>query len=676
VLAVFGRRAELRDLMAAVDGPGDDLGPALETLVRSGLVTEEEQGRKLVYEIFHPLVSETIYEQLGGTRRRRLHRRVGRALVGTGQLGEAAPHFARSADIGDGEAVDVLREVLRQSEERSAWRESLQILGALADVLPAGDDRWVTVAEVLSDRAEWVVDFRADTHATLGIRALRRIDGVLTSRHPPALRAVVKARLTSFYFVMGYDFSAGRRQLEDAERACEEAIELFEAAGDRRNALLTGLELAYIRANRCDEPLEVGARRVAAQAEAAGEPFALLRAVGVTGVGAFYRGNFREAEDALRRSAAAARADGNLYLTNWSLMCLGWSLGFEGRLKEAQQCFAEAKSVNPAWRDSNILAQEASVSWLAGDLRGSLDAVQEILAAHAGRLVRRQAFGAIFASLSATESGRLADARRYLDIAWSSVGDGEWVFVRPCGVHAEAVLAWRQGRPAEALSMLRRATQRLVVTEFRPMASVPLLDQAELAAEVGDQGVVEEAAGQLAAVAKYIERDLHTAINGVATAWAEMVRGLPDSAATAAREAVGMLAGTGYGILHGRALEILGRALVDVDRDAALAALRDAGSTFDAAHATWRRDRCLDRLRELGGRGRRAAGGVLGLTALTTREREVARLAARRLTHREIAAVLFISERTVQGHLMNVYAKLGVGSKHEFARRAEEFGFA
>jgi DNA-binding CsgD family transcriptional regulator len=35
--------------------------------------------------------------------------------------------------------------------------------------------------------------------------------------------------------------------------------------------------------------------------------------------------------------------------------------------------------------------------------------------------------------------------------------------------------------------------------------------------------------------------------------------------------------------------------------------------------------------------------------------------------------VLFISDRTVQGHLMNIYAKLGVRSKQEFARRADEF---
>ena len=397
-------------------------------------------------------------------------------------------------------------------------------------------------------------------------------------------------------------------------------------------------------------------------------------AEGGAGVGAFYQGHFQEAEDALRRSAATARADGRAYLTNWSLMCLGWSLGYEGRIDEARRAFAEAKSVNPTWRDSNVLAMEAAVEWLAGDLRRSLAAMQEILAAHSGRLVRRQGFGAIFAALSATESGRLGDASEYLGLARDSTGEGEWVFVRPACAHAEAVLRWREGRPRDALPAMVEAAHRLVATQFRPMAAVPLADVAELAAAVGAGDAAEAAASQLSGLAKYIDRDLYHGISGIAAGWAHLAAGLPEPAAGAAGEAVEALSALGYRILYGRAVEVLGRALVDLDRDRALAALRDAGATFDAGHATWRRDRCLERLRELGGRGRRAAGAVLGLAALTRREREVASLAARRLTHREIAEVLFISERTVQGHLMNVYAKLGVGSKHEFARRAEEFG--
>jgi DNA-binding CsgD family transcriptional regulator len=52
---------------------------------------------------------------------------------------------------------------------------------------------------------------------------------------------------------------------------------------------------------------------------------------------------------------------------------------------------------------------------------------------------------------------------------------------------------------------------------------------------------------------------------------------------------------------------------------------------------------------------------------LSGRQREVAVLAARGLSSREIAERLFVSVRTVDNHLYRIYAKLGVESRDELA---------
>ena len=65
----------------------------------------------------------------------------------------------------------------------------------------------------------------------------------------------------------------------------------------------------------------------------------------------------------------------------------------------------------------------------------------------------------------------------------------------------------------------------------------------------------------------------------------------------------------------------------------------------------------------------RAAGNAAGLT---TREVEVLRLVARGWTNERIAGELFLSPRTVQTHLTNVYRKVDVDNRTEAVRRAVE----
>jgi DNA-binding NarL/FixJ family response regulator len=61
--------------------------------------------------------------------------------------------------------------------------------------------------------------------------------------------------------------------------------------------------------------------------------------------------------------------------------------------------------------------------------------------------------------------------------------------------------------------------------------------------------------------------------------------------------------------------------------------------------------------------------------ALSERELDVLRLAARGLTNKAIAAELGLSDRTVQGHLASIYGKLAVQSRTEAVTKALKLGW-
>ncbi|MEV4173298.1 AAA family ATPase [Nonomuraea sp. NPDC049709] len=103
------------------------------------------------------------------------------------------------------------------------------------------------------------------------------------------------------------------------------------------------------------------------------------------------------------------------------------------------------------------------------------------------------------------------------------------------------------------------------------------------------------------------------------------------------------------------------------DRERATELIADAGERYAALGATHDAARCRRLLREIGPdrgrtatprRGRKAGNGVL-----SPRESEVARLVALGRTNREIAEVLFLSQRTVDTHVARVLQKLGVRTR-------------
>jgi len=130
------------------------------------------------------------------------------------------------------------------------------------------------------------------------------------------------------------------------------------------------------------------------------------------------------------------------------------------------------------------------------------------------------------------------------------------------------------------------------------------------------------------------------------------------------RQAVRVLDGSGARLEHARAMTDLGAALRRAGQRAdSREMLRPA---LDLAHrcgALALTERTRAELVAAGGRPRRLV--LSGLDSLTPSERRVAQLAAAGHSNHDIAQNLFITARTVEGHLTHAYHKLAITSREQ-----------
>jgi DNA-binding CsgD family transcriptional regulator len=130
------------------------------------------------------------------------------------------------------------------------------------------------------------------------------------------------------------------------------------------------------------------------------------------------------------------------------------------------------------------------------------------------------------------------------------------------------------------------------------------------------------------------------------------------------RESVTVLEGSTARLELARSLVELGAALRRANQRAdARELLRQGLDLAVRSRSVPLVERAEQELAATGARPRRLL--LSGVESLTASERRVARFAAEGLSNKDIAQALFVTTKTVEVHLSNVYRKLGIGSRTE-----------
>jgi LuxR family maltose regulon positive regulatory protein len=280
-------------------------------------------------------------------------------------------------------------------------------------------------------------------------------------------------------------------------------------------------------------------------------------------------------------------------------------------------------------------------------------------------------------SISAMATARLADLRRRqgrFDEAGALLDELGAESLRGAFgseiLLGRSVLALDRGDHAGAADLAERVLRRIPPDD--PTERVDGVTTLALARiHRGEMARVAEPLGELEGVAEKVGTEAMTGTAAYVRGAAAAKREDLDEARRALEDAVDLFGRSGAVQEAGRARLALAGLLSKLDRveaaeqeaRVALTALSTLGAMTDAAAA----GEVLKRLGALP--GRRTPGGA----TLTVREAEILRRLAQGLSNQEIAADLFLSVRTVERHISNVYTKVGAHGK---AARAAATAYA
>jgi DNA-binding CsgD family transcriptional regulator len=262
----------------------------------------------------------------------------------------------------------------------------------------------------------------------------------------------------------------------------------------------------------------------------------------------------------------------------------------------------------------------------------------------------------------AVHRGQLELAREHSERAFE-LAEEQFGFHPPQHMAVLGLVALWSGEPSTALMWLEKANRQAATLGWRePSVRWWSPDHVELLVGLGR---IDDAAR----VVDVWEADAVRVAREWVLAHVTRCRGLVAAGQGDVEQALDLLARAvaeheGVGDPFGRARALLALGVVrrrGRQKRPAREAIEAALEAFETIGASGWAAKARAELGRIGGR-ERAEG-------LTAAERRVAALVAEGQTNREVAAALFLGERTVASHLTHIYAKLGVRSRTELARR-------